>query len=122
LEPGWVSRGSLNFSMRMDEKERRCYQRLLVLSGHAILARMYRNGKRFQGVVSVIGLGGMIIRSRESFSAGTVLQVSFTDPIVSFDSERLVRDCRERGIGLEILSTGPAAQKRLQFLPKKLKL
>jgi c-di-GMP-binding flagellar brake protein YcgR len=106
---------------RIEPKDRRRYQRILVPAGHAILARGFRNGKRFEGIVSVIGLGGIFIRTRESFPLGTIVQISLTDPIISFDSECTVRACTETGIGLEFLSIDPAAQQKLQFLLKQLK-
>jgi len=107
--------------MALDPKDRRRYQRILVPTGHAILARGVNKGHRFEGIVSVIGLGGMFIRTRESFAPGTILQISLTDPITSFDSECAVRDSTETGIGLEITSIEPVAQQKLQFLLRQLK-
>lgn len=101
--------------------DKRRYQRILVPSGHAILARCHINGRHFDGIVTVIGLGGMFVRTRESSSPGTLLQVSLTDPIISFDSECAVRDCTEMGIGLEIVGIEPAAQRKLRFLLEHLK-
>lgn len=107
--------------MSLDPKERRRYQRILVPMGHAILARAFRNGRHFEGVVSVIGLGGMFIRTRETPVLGTILQVSLTDPITSFDSECAVRTCTPTGIGLEIVTLEPAARQKLEFLLRQLK-
>lgn len=107
--------------MSIPPKDRRRYQRILVPPGHAILARAFKNGRRFDGLVTVIGLGGMFIRTRENLSPGTILQVSLTDPIVSFDSECAVRDSSETGMGLEILSIEPSAQQKLQFLLTQLR-
>ncbi|HTV59303.1 MAG TPA: PilZ domain-containing protein [Verrucomicrobiae bacterium] len=101
--------------------DKRRYQRILVPSGHAILARCHLNGRRFDGIVTVIGLGGMFVRTRESLPPGTILQIALTDPIVSFDSECAVRDCTQTGIGLEIVSIEPAAQRKLRFLLEQLK-
>ncbi|HUO33686.1 MAG TPA: PilZ domain-containing protein [Candidatus Acidoferrum sp.] len=107
--------------MSIDSKERRRYQRVLVPLSHAIVARVFLGGKNFDGVVSVIGLGGMFIRTRETIALGTVLQVALTDPITSFDSECAVRACTQTGIGLEIISIDPAAAHKLQFLLRQLK-
>lgn len=107
--------------MSIDPKERRRYQRILVPAGHVILARGLRNGKRFEGIVSVIGLGGIFMRTRESFPLGTIVQISLTDPIFTFETECAVRDSTETGLGLEFLSIDPAAQQKLQFLLKQLK-
>jgi len=107
--------------MSLDPKERRRYQRILVPMSHAIVARVFREGRHFEGVVSVIGLGGMFVRTREIITLGTILQVALTDPITSFDSECAVRVCTQTGIGFEIISIDPAAQQKLQFLLRQLK-
>lgn len=78
-------------------------------------------GPPFEGAVTVIGLGGMFIRTENTAPPGTVLDVKLDDPVAAFDYECTVRHVAENGIGVEITKISPPNEQRLRFLLVQLK-
>jgi hypothetical protein len=56
------------------------------------------------GRVTVIGPGGLFIRTLNSQPNGTVLHLKLTEPSATFELECTVRTIAERGLGAEITS------------------
>jgi len=54
-----------------------------------------------KGQVSVMGLGGMFVRTRESYPIGTALEVRIHAPDDVIDAQCVVRDVLPGGLGLE---------------------
>jgi hypothetical protein len=81
----------------------RRHQRILVPDGHAIrvVAIEQEELAKLNGVVTVIGLGGMFFRTTDSCPAGTVLHLRLEDPPVTFESECTVRNVASNGLGVE---------------------
>lgn len=97
----------------------RRHQRVLVPEGRTIRVEASQPG--LEGVVSVIGLGGMFIRARDSHPCGTVLQFRLTDPSVSFESECTVRHVATNGLGVEFTQLTPENEQKLKDLLLRLK-
>ena len=53
------------------------------------------------GHVSILGLGGMFVRTRESYPLGTPLEVRIHAPGDVIDAQCVVRDVLPGGLGLE---------------------
>lgn len=70
----------------------------------------------FEGIVTVIGLGGMFIRTPNTEAPGTILSLHLDDPVAAFDFECTVRHITENGMGVEITSIFPQDEQRLRFL------
>ncbi|HEV2205757.1 MAG TPA: PilZ domain-containing protein [Candidatus Acidoferrales bacterium] len=105
----------------MDKPDLRRHQRILVPSGHVMRVHGRDGGPPFEGVVTVIGLGGMFIRTENTAPPGTVLDVKLDDPVAAFDYECTIRHVAENGIGVEITKISPPNEQRLRFLLVQLK-
>ena len=86
--------------------------------------RVHSNGMAvcFEGVVTVIGLGGMFIRTSKAQPPGTTLWLTLEDPVVTFESECTVRHVAENGVGVEITAITPENERRLRALLLRLKV
>lgn len=100
----------------MRKGDLRRHQRILVPSGREM--RIHSNGAslRFDGQVTVIGLGGMFIRTSKAQPAGMVLDLTLEDPVATFESECTVRYVAENGVGVEITAISPENERRLRAL------
>jgi hypothetical protein len=100
----------------MQKVDLRHHQRILVPSGHTM--RIHSNGAAlpFEGLVTVIGLGGMFIRIPKGPTPGTVLKLTLEDPVATFESECTVRHVAENGVGVEITAITPENERRLRAL------
>jgi hypothetical protein len=78
-------------------------------------------GPRFEGEVTVIGLGGMFIRTNNMQPHGSVLRLTLEDPVARFESECTIRHITETGMGVEITKISPENEQRLRFLLVRLK-
>jgi PilZ domain len=101
--------------MAAAKKERRRHQRVLVPEGQTIRAEGTR--PRLEGVVSIIGLGGMFIRTRDSQPCGTILKLKLKDSTFSFRVIGTVRHVAENGLGVEITGITPEDELKLKSLP-----
>lgn len=81
----------------------RRHQRILVPNGRVIRVAAVNPDERanLEGVVTVIGLGGMFIRTANLRPTGTILQLRIEDPLVTFESECTVRSVASNGLGVE---------------------
>jgi hypothetical protein len=84
-----------------------------------IAARAKRPAIR--GVVTVIGQGGLFIRTRSSQTHGTVLHLELTEPFGKIELDGTVRNLAENGLGLEITSITAANEQKLRDLLLRLK-
>lgn len=84
--------------------------------------RVHGNGDRqFEGVVTVIGLGGMFIRTENIGPVGAVFPLRLEDPVAPFEFECTVRHVAENGLGVEITKVSSQDEQRLRFLVGQLK-
>jgi PilZ domain len=94
----------------------RLHERILVPGVRQIQAISNGNGPRLEGVVTVIGLGGMFIRTRTSCPAGSVLNMVLTSSFLSFESECTVRHAGTHGIGVELTQITAENEQKLKTL------
>jgi hypothetical protein len=99
----------------------RRHQRILVPPGHTMLVHGNGGGPPFEGTVTVIGLGGMFIRTAKTRPPGAVIKLMLEDPVAGFDSECTVRHVTDNGVGVEITKISPENEQRLRFLLIQLK-
>jgi PilZ domain len=103
----------------MRKPDLRRHRRILIPSGHTLV--VHSNGQQLEGTVTVIGLGGMFIRTRNSQPHGAVLDLTVEDPIARFEAQCTVRNVAENGLGLEITKITPENEQRLGALLLRLK-
>ncbi len=78
-------------------------------------------GPRLEGTVTVIGLGGMFIRTSDAQPYGEVLTLVVEDHSARFDAECTVRHVAENGLGVEITKITPQNEQRLRALLLRLR-
>lgn len=105
--------------MSLVEKDLRRHQRILVPEGRKIQAQGMR--PILIGTVTVIGLGGLFIRTGNTQPCGTVLRLKLTDPFIALDAECTVRHIAENGIGVEITGLTLENEHKLKTLLLQLK-
>ena len=74
-----------------------------------------------EGTVSVIGLGGMFVRTKVPPAPGTRLHVLLTCPNVSLESECKVIHVTPNGMGVELTRLTPEDERKLKALLVELK-
>jgi hypothetical protein len=93
-------------------EEKRLYDRLNL--GEDSLLRCEGIGFTFEGRVTVIGMGGAMIRSEKSYAIGTVLPLRFQHGESVFEAECIVRDLLPGGFGVEFVKFRGAGEEALQ--------
>jgi len=81
-----------------------------------------RGGAKLEGLVTVIGLGGLFIRTAKTQPLGTVLRLKLDGPAITFEAEFTVRNVSENGMGVEITKISPENEQRLKALLFRLKV
>jgi PilZ domain len=81
----------------------RRHQRILVPNGRMIRVASGNSDERpnLEGLVTVIGLGGIFIRTPDLRPAGTVLHLRISDALVTLEAECTVRSVASNGLGVE---------------------
>lgn len=87
----------------------------------ALSIRAEATRPHLEGAVSVVGLNGMFIRTRDSQPYGTVLPLKLTTALLWFEVECTVRTVAENGLGVEVTAITPENQKKLKALLLQLK-
>jgi c-di-GMP-binding flagellar brake protein YcgR len=105
--------------MTVIKKELRRHQRILVPDGHPI--RCQGAEPKVEGIVTVIGLGGMFIRTRNSQPYGAVLNLRIQNKFSLFDAQCTVRNVAENGLGVEFTSLSPTDEQKLKGLLQQLR-
>jgi hypothetical protein len=100
-------------------KDLRQHQRLLVPEGRKIPIEVA--GLELNGTVTVIGLGGMFIRTRNPQHLGSAFHLRLVDAFISLDAECTVRSLSERGMGVEFTGISPENEQKLKMLLAHLK-
>jgi len=108
-------------AMTERHREMRKHQRILVPGNRLIRASANGDGPRVQGTVTVIGLGGMFIRTSNSLPSGTVLHVKLTEPLGVIETDCVVRNVAENGLGVEFAGVSPEDEEKLKALLLSLK-
>jgi PilZ domain len=109
------------FTMPQTQFILRRHQRVLVPEGHFIRAEAGNEGCRIEGVVSVVGLGGVFLRTRSSRPVGTPMHLKLAGPLAALEFDCAVRYVGDNGLGFEITSIAPLDEQKLKFLLLQLK-
>lgn len=105
----------------MQKVDLRKHQRILVPGSQSIQAASNGSGPRVEGAVTVIGLGGMFIRTKDFQPYGTVLHLILKGSYLVLESECTVRNVASNGLGVEITGITPQNEQKLKSLLLQLK-
>jgi hypothetical protein len=75
-----------------------------------------------EGIASVIGLGGMFVRSRDTAPPGSMLTLAATCPFLSIESRCKVRYVTPSGMGVEFMSLTSPNEQKLKWLLYRLRM
>ncbi len=102
----------------------RRHQRILVPAGRVIRVAGGLGARQpaLEGVVTVIGLGGMFFRSEQSHPAGAVLRLQLADTLFPFEFECTVRNVAPNGLGVEFTGITRENEQKLKALLSAIKL
>jgi len=78
--------------------------------------------KPLRGKVSILGLGGMFIRTPDVFPAGTVIGVRFQMGELLVETDCAVRYASPNGMGVEFVKLRGSNSENLQKILSKLKM
>ena len=93
-------------------EDRRKHKRIL-LPEHQFLKCKGTNPK-FEGQVTVIGSGGLFVRTKQSLTMGQTIYLKVEDPNLTLEAEAKVRDVNEKGVGVEFANLDSPTQRKLQ--------
>jgi hypothetical protein len=101
----------------------RRHQRILLPGSRLIRVSGVTPEKKeeIEGVVTVIGFGGMFIRTPSELPIGTVLRVLLTDLITTLDAECTVRNFALNGFGVEFTRITRENEQKLKALLSSIK-
>jgi hypothetical protein len=94
----------------------RRHQRIPVPGGLEIQVAGDGSGLQVRGIATVIGLGGMFVRSNAAAPPGSVLRLAATCPFLSIESRCTVRHVLEDGMGVEFTRLTRANEQKLKWL------
>lgn len=94
----------------------RRHRRVSVPAGFEIRVAASGNGLHVEGFATVIGLGGMYLRSRKQPPPGSRLKFEITCPGLSFEAIGKVRDVTDTGMGVEFVDVTQENEKKLKQL------
>ncbi len=93
-------------------EDRRKHKRIL-LPEHQFLHCIGVDPK-FEGEVSIIGSGGLFVRTKQSLTMGQTIHLKVEDPNLNLETEAKVRDVNEKGAGVEFTNLDAPRQRVLQ--------
>lgn len=105
----------------MEKEDPRRHERILVPEACQIRVKGNGNGPQLEGTVSVIGLGGMFVRTKIPPPSGSTLHVVLTGANVSLESECKVVHVKPNGTGVELTGLTPENEAKLKALLLELK-
>ena len=101
------------------ERDSRHYERIRVPEDKLIPCEGV--GRPLRGHVSVVGLGGMFIRTRESYPVGTVFDVRLGDGEEAIEASCVVRSVDPGGLGVEFVKLRGKHEQALKKIIDRLK-
>lgn len=105
----------------MTQLDLRRHQRILVPGAVEIRVAGNGAGARLEGVATVIGLGGMFVRTKSPQPMGATLKVVITCLVMSFELECSVRHVADNGCGIEFTAMTPENEEKLRGLLLRLR-
>jgi hypothetical protein len=106
----------------MIRKEMRRHQRVLVPGAVEIRVAGNGVGPQFEGVATVIGLGGLFVRTKTPPQPGSILKLTLACPSISIESECTVRHVTDNGMGIEFTGITPENEEKLKNLLHQLRV
>jgi len=100
-------------------EDRRKHQRILLPEDQFLNCKGL--DPKFDGKVTVIGTGGLFIRTKQSLSMGQKVRLKVEDPALNFEVQATVRDASEKGAGVEFDPLDNPHQRTLQAFLSKLR-
>jgi PilZ domain len=88
----------------MTGRELRRHERTIVPSGMELRATANGDQPKLEGTATVIGLGGMFLRTQAAPQPGSVMILTLKCPLVSFQSDCAVRHVTPTGLGIEFIN------------------
>jgi PilZ domain len=110
--------GAGNYMARSD---RRRHQRILVPEAVKIRVQGREANGEIAGLATVIGLGGVFVRTNGVAEPGIVAKLVLFGPSISFECEGTVRYVAETGLGVEFTRIDPQDEEKLKALLLRLK-
>jgi hypothetical protein len=98
--------------------ESRHYRRIRVPEKHSVACEGI--DRPLAGEVTVMGLGGLFIRSRDTYPVGTVFSVRFKDDGEIVEATCAVRDQEAQGIGVEFVQLRGQNEENLKKIVQRL--
>jgi len=108
------SKGTVQETTRKIDFRR--HQRILVPGAVEIRVASRGNGPAVDGIVTVMGLGGMFCRTKDTRSLGTTLSLRLTCPSILLELGCTVRHVNQNGMGIEFTSVTPENELKLKEL------
>jgi hypothetical protein len=96
----------------------RRHQRIRVSTPIKMVVANGAKAPRVEGMATVIGLGGMFVRTKNTSPPGTVIKIGVSS---SLELECAVRDVDENGMGVEFTALTPENLEKLEKLLVQLK-
>lgn len=84
---------------QQNQIDRRKHKRILLPEHHFLPCRGL--DPKFDGQVSIIGTGGLFVRTREPFEMGQTIKIRVEATALNFEVVCTVRDVSEKGAGVE---------------------
>jgi c-di-GMP-binding flagellar brake protein YcgR len=94
--------------------EMRCHRRFRVSEQLEIRVSSNGDEAHVEGVATVIGLGGMFVRTNAPLPPGSMLTLAMTCPAVSFEANCSIRHVNEAGMGVEYTALTPENEAKLK--------
>ncbi|HXQ24873.1 MAG TPA: PilZ domain-containing protein [Candidatus Acidoferrales bacterium] len=94
----------------------RRHERIVVPGALPTRVTRGESGPRIEGVATVIGMGGMFCRTKDTQPPETVLPLALTCGSNSFEVECNVRYVNDNGMGIEFTKFTPENEQKLKKL------
>ncbi len=97
-------------------RDTRLHRRIFVPAAYEIRVTASGNGLVIEGVATIVGLGGMYLRSRKQPPPGSSLNFRVDCPGLSFEAIGQVRDVADTGMGVEYMVITQENEEKLKLL------
>jgi hypothetical protein len=108
-------------TLNMTKPDMRRHERLLVPEGVEIRVLSQQREPSVDGVASVVGLGGMFMRTKDTQPSGTILALSLECSTISLEFACTVRYANDSGMGIEFTGLTSENEEKLKGLLRQLR-
>jgi hypothetical protein len=106
----------------MIRKDMRRHQRVLVPGAVEIRVAGNGEGPQFEGVATVVGLGGMFVRTKTPPPPGSIVKLTVVCASICIESECSVRHVTDNGMGIEFTGITLENEEKLKNLLHQLRV